>query len=687
MSIKLSGEWKLKVKSKSAAFKQRIFIAGTSNNQDGTFSHSTFGTKTLQGSFGIQIQYQKPGDAWKNSLMRIGNVSRTATKLVFEIQSDDNVGYGDYDFNDLVLEAERTIANHEWCIWGQAKLYSGCIFNPCILPRFVIDDFPAVIDRFSPKVIAKLKEILPVIPEIPPVKGPFPPPPPPWDYRAMQVEIPREHINSIFKRDLNTIGRGAFRTPGLRTLLNPSEEVHTTAGLDNLSARLVTPDFRRYLKCHIEPARNLLLRVAEYDPAPGDTEGDLFPTDGNRDPKGYVITDDWGFYLFCFNWAPQATGHGKPDMLLQFIKTNEEGIPSVALESPVSWNIPKLIRKDFCIPKHLIDETTGQEVPEPGRIFQYIGNLPVTRIKTGFTLERGHATSVPGDMITVDRAPFGGVLYLKGNFNDALNVQSYRIKYYTTDCPEGNTPLTLLSTPLTYYNVAFDPVKVGPGPAIFAGTPGDAYPNMENHINYTHPFGNHYKGYINTAFIKTGYLHLVIEGLNAAGAPISGADDTLTVRIDNKPPVPSIEPIMAGSESGAACGLITIHNPGDKFPFTYRVIDSEGHLYRYYFRIFKCHNNSVNGLHYNTVYGASNPLFWHGTPDEASLSPDMEGWVTRDMPETGSWFTAQEIADGVNFGAFSIELWAVSRTTDGRHAHLHWPRYVEVIGVNFDPTP
>ena len=188
MSIKLNGKWKVSVKSKSALFNQRIVVSGTSNGKDGTYAHDSFGNKTLEGSFGIQIQYEK-GGVWSDSLMRIGGVARTATDVEVEIRSDDNVGYGDLDFNDLVLDAKKAVTDDEWCLWGQIKQYSGCYFNPCLFPTLVIDDWLHVANRL-PKEFAK--KIDPLFPEIPPFKLPDPPPPPPWDYRAKRVEIPSE---------------------------------------------------------------------------------------------------------------------------------------------------------------------------------------------------------------------------------------------------------------------------------------------------------------------------------------------------------------------------------------------------------------------------------------------------------------------------------------------------------------
>lgn len=685
MSIKLTGQWKVSVKSKEAAFDQRVVIVGTTNGQDGTYPYATFGTKTLKGSFGIQVQYEKAG-AWHDSLMRIGNVSRPASELVVEIESDDNVGQGDLDFNDLILEAKKTVADDDWCLWGQVKSYQGCIFNPCELPRLVIDDWVHVAERLPRDIRFKLE---PLLPELPPIKFPFPfpPPPPPWDYRAIKMEIPSELAPELLHERTPGVRRGAFRTPGLNVLSNPGSEAFKAAeaglkGTTSLFAKAAMHLFR----CHVEPASGVGIRIIEYDPGPGESEGGPFYGTGHRDVKGQVITDDWGFYVFCFKWYASAAGTGRPDVMLQLVKFSDEGVPSVTLESSVSWNISNLYRKDFCIPKHLL-EPSVDGIIDPARIFQYVGNLPVARIFAGAGAERGHGTSQPGDLVSVDRAPFGGVLYLKGSFHNFPQVKFYRIKYATSDCPEGNVGLTTLMTPLRYYDATFDLVTVGPGPGVFPGVPADAYPNMEGNYAYSHPFGDRYKAYINTGFMKTGYLHIHIQGLDSAGNPVSGAGDWLTLRIDNVAPVPEIQPITEGAEVGAGCGLITIQNPNDTFPLTYRVIDAEGHLYRYYFSIYKCHNNLVgNTLQYDTVYQASWPLYWHGTLDEPGLTPDLSGWVTRDMPQTGKLFTSQEIADGITFGAFSIELWAVSRSTDGRHSHLHWPRYVEVIGVNYVPT-
>ena len=62
-------------------------------------------------------------------------------------------------------------------------------------------------------------------------------------------------------------------------------------------------------------------------------------------------------------------------------------------------------------------------------------------------------------------------------------------------------------------------------------------------------------------------------------------------------------------------------------------------------------------------------------------NPLPDGWLTQDIPASGDFFTAAEAMIRPNFAAVSIELWAVSRTTDGILSHLHYPRYVEVIGV------
>jgi hypothetical protein len=691
MSFNLSGEWTVSVKSKEAAFDQRVVIAGTDNGQDGTYPYATFGTKTLQGSFAIQVQYEK-GEEWYDSLMRLGDVTRSATELAVEIESDDNVGYGDLDFNDLILEATRPVGSSDWCVWGQVKQYSGCFFNPCLLPRLVIDDWLHVSQRLPNDLIAQLE---PLLPEIPPLDLPYPPPPPPIDFRAIRVEVPPSIVQETLFTPRAGRGRGAFRTSGIETLSNPGIEAYRTADAAYIKASELFPAVvgKLKLKCHVDPAPGALLRVIDYDPGPGESPGQLFAGTGDKEVLGHAITDDWGYYLFCFSWPyPGATGGLRPDILLQLIQPDEGGVPAVRMESDISWNIDNLYRKDFCVPSYLLEDPPPGEIITPGRIFQYVGNLPVVRIAQS-GVERGHGTSQSGDLVSVNRAPFGGTLYLKGSFHDFPSVKYYRIQYWTTGNPEGDIGTTTLTTPLNYYDADFDSVTVGPGPVEFANVPADAYPVMMGKYNYSHPFGRQYLAYINTlklesGAMKTGFLHIQVQGLNAGGADVAGATDQFVMRIDNVPPVPEIEPITAGSGAGAGCGLVTLSDPNDKFPVTYRVNDAEGHLYKYYFRLFKCHNNQIGGSHYSPVYNDTFPLYWHGTVDDPSgvvpTPPTWDGWVTVDMPATGAVFSAQDVLDGVEFVAVSIELWAVSRTTDGRYNHLHYPRYVEVIGVKLD---
>lgn len=685
MSIKLNGQWKVRVSDKSAAFDQRIVISGTTNGKDGVYPYKGFGTKTLEGGFGIQIQYEK-GDAWYNSLMRIGNVSQSDSNVCMEIQSDDNVGSGDLDFNDLVLDAEKEILENEYCLWGHIRKYSGCYFNPCLFPRIVIDDLLHASKKLPKDFIGKID---PFLPERPPVDFPDPPPPPPWDYKATRVEVPENLAKELIYSKGTENKRGMFRTTGIKTLKDPAIEAYDISEAVNIEAgeivgQTILNKFRR--RCLIEPFPGAIIRILDYDPGPGESTGQLFSGTGNKDILGHVITDDYGFYLFCFTWPHPHINLKKPDVMLQFMKINEEGTPSVVMESHISWNIDKLQRKDFCIPANLAEDSPTDDIIIPSRIFQYTGNLPVSRItQTGS--EKGYATSETGDLVSVIKAPFGGVLYLKGSFHDFPSVKSYRITYHTTDNPDGNISETLLLTPLNYYNTDFDLVTVGPGPLVFSDIPVDAYPVMNENYQYSHPFGRQYFAYINTNTLKTGkmktgLLHIQIKGLDAAGSEVAGAVDQFTVRIDNVPPVPEIMPITPATGPALGCGLIEITDPNGTFPLTFRVSDADGHLHKYYFRMFKCHNNRIGNDHYTDTYSTLKPLRWYGTIDDASSTWD--GWKTVTMPNEGELFTPSEVAAGVHFVAVSVELWAISRSTDGRHHHLHWPRCVEVVGIKLN---
>lgn len=691
MAIKLSGEWMLSVASKSAAYDQRIIIAGSSNDQDGVYDWDDFGTKTVQGSFGVQIQYQKSGE-WYNSLMRVPDVVRSGNDVTLTIESDDKVGAGDLDFNDLVLTAETTVDDDDYCVWGQVQKYSGCLFNPCELPILVIDDYLYMAQRLP----ARLRDLIEPLPELPPTIKPPLPDPPPWEHRAIRVEVPPELLQELVSSRADRLRRGAFRAPGAMTLSDVQAEalevskMASSAAISASSAYgLLVNRLGPWIKCHTSPADGVILRMIDYDPGPGESPDGPYYGTGSREVLGQVVTDDWGFYFFCFHWTYPHVGGLKPDIMLQLVRYNEEGAPFVALESSVSWNIDKLFRKDWCIPSHLADPTTP-DVVDPGRMWQYIGNLPVVRISTAAkaAVGKGLATSVPGDgtatyPLNLVNAPFGGTLLLKASFNNLPQVAYYRIRYRTTDNPAGNTPWTDLATPLQYYDATWTLQTVGPVPAMIEGMMRNAYPNLEGQVNYSHPHGLQYKGYINTGFVDTGFLHLRIYGYDSNGDFVPGSFDTVTLRIDNVAPLVEISPITAGA---GACGFVTIDDPDDKIPVTYRVIDGEGHLRHYHFNLWKCHDTLIGDVQqYRTNYDAgSMGIFWTGTPDELALGPDLDGFVTRKLPQTGDFFTSGEAAIRPNFAAVAIELWASSRTTNGIRSSIHHPRYIEVIGVKLE---
>jgi hypothetical protein len=689
MAIKLTGEWSITVAGKEAALDQRIVISGSSNGQDGQYLWTDFGTKTIQGEFGLQIQYKKYDGTWHNSLMRVPNVERNNNTVTLTIESDDMVGVGDLDFDDLVLSAETTVDDNDYCIWGQAKGYQGCLFNPCELPRLIIDDWVLAADKLNPRI----REVIePIVTEVPPIAKPPLPDPPPFDHRAIRVEVPSELAQELFAGQTLQLKRGAFRQVGamqsaspLSETLRASETTPAVAASGHQWEVALAGKYRRFISCQVDPAPGVMLRIIDYDPGPGESPSGPYYGTGHREVLGQVVTDNWGFYFFIFSWSYPHSGGLKPDIILQLTRFDTDGEPYVALESSVSWNIDKIFRKDFCFPSHLIDPVEPEAV-DPDRTWQYIGNLPIVRIQTAPPIQRGLANSVAGDgtpayPLTLVNAPFGGTLLLKANFRD-LPVAHYRILYRTSDNPEGDIGWTDLNTPLKYLNATWNWETVGPVTTTIEGTPMDAYPNHEGSYNYSHPHGLQYKGYIKTGFMQVGFLDLQIRGYDSSGSYIPESYDFVSVRIDNVAPLVEIQPIGAGPE---ACGYVSISQPSDKIPITYRVIDSEGFLRRYYINLFKCHNNLIGGVRqFRTDYSSSMGIHWTGTPDETSLAPDLDGFVTRDLPESGNFFTSTEAATRPNFVAVAIELWASSRTTDGIRNSLHWPRYVEVIGIKLE---
>ncbi len=681
MPIKLTGSWSIKVEEKNAGFSQRIVISGSSNNKDGVFPYTSFGTKTIKGSFSIQIQYEK-GTVWYDSLMRVPDANRNGDNIELKIESDDNVGTGgDLDFNDLILSAKTTVGSDDYCVWGRVKKYSG-IFNPCLFPRLVIDDWVIQSPRL-PKDIRK--RIEPLIAELPPIDNPPLPDPPPWDHRAIPVEIPDEVASDLLSSSTRA-RRGAFRQPGFSKVANPAVERTLNAksasaipSISTLGKLALTKKLLSWGKCK-DPAKGIVLRVVDYDPGPGEGPTNPFFGTGDREILGQTVTDDWGYYFFCFPWTYPHVGGLKPDVMLQLTRYDDEGIPSVALESSVTWNIDKLHRKDWCIPCHLADPVIPDEF-DPGRVLQYIGNLPVVRI-TNIGTGKGYANTILGDgtatnPLNLVNSPFGGTLLIKANFKNLPGVASYKIRYRTYDNPEGNTPWTDLATPLRLYNATWDLETVGPKPATIEGTATSAYPNYEGNVVYSHPHGLQYKGYISTGFIKTGFLLLEIRGYDSSGTYVNDSFDTVTLRMDNKAPIPEILPVASGE---GACGFVEISAPGQKVPITYRTIDHEGHLLTTFIKIFKCHDTQLGGNNVKLDYDASvYGISWTGTPEESDSS--FDGFITRNLPVGADIFTAADAATVPNFAALAIELWAYSRTTNGIINSIHKPRYVEVIGV------
>ncbi len=690
MAIKLSGSWELSVAKKEAALNQRVIISGSSNSQDGTHLWNQFGAKAVEGSFGIQIQYLIE-DQWRNSLMRVANVTQSGDDVTLSIQSDDLVGSGDLDFDDLVLSATKTLGDREYCVWGRVQSYSGCFFNPCEFPRLVIDDWPHFYERIDPRIKEIIKRLAKVPPEI--KKPPFPDPPP-FNYRAQSIELPEALVTQAL------LGSTAVSRKTYTPLSNVQQTFATQSNISATQTAMEMGDlsvanqnlmlargsrFQQLIRYRKSPAARIMLRIIDYDPGPGEGPGLPFYGTGNREVLGQVSTDDGGYYFFFFNWSFPHTGGLKPDIILQLQRFDEEGNSYVALESSLTWNIDRVFRRNWCIPEHLTDPSVPEEF-DTSRVWQYIGNLPVVRISTApsETPGRGLANSKSGDGTTayplsLVNAPFGKTLLLKAKFSNP-SIVYYRIQYRTTDNPDGNLDWTDLTTPLEYYDATWTLQTVGPKPAIIEGVSRLAYPNYEENAVYSHPHGLQYKARINTLFMKVGFLELRILGYDSAGNYLPGTDDAVTLCINNIPPEVEIQPVE--SEGGVSCGLVTIENRTDTIPITYRVNDAEGHLHSWYFKIIKCHNTYINGpryLHHHTVYNPADGIFWYGTVDESGTLP--YGWVTDDIPASGDFFTEAEALIRPNFAAVSIELWGISRSTNGIVSHIHNPCHVEVIGV------
>ncbi|HFD32383.1 MAG TPA: hypothetical protein ENJ28_06750, partial [Gammaproteobacteria bacterium] len=127
MPITMQGNWTVAVKSKSAGFKQRFVIQGSSNSVDGNYTgEATTPPVNVTGDqWTITIEHlpKGRGASWQVSDDRLGTPSRSGGQVMFDILSNDSGA--DEDYNDLILTCSTAESPSDYVVYGKVRSYSG----------------------------------------------------------------------------------------------------------------------------------------------------------------------------------------------------------------------------------------------------------------------------------------------------------------------------------------------------------------------------------------------------------------------------------------------------------------------------------------------------------------------------------------------------------------------------------
>jgi len=711
MAITMQGAWTVNVKSKNAAFPQRFVIQG-SDSADGVYN-GVVGSPAVNvtgAQWSITIEHNPTGPTtWQPSRMRLTNPAPSAGQIAFDVLSDDSGA--DEDFNDLVLTCSMSANDSEYVLYGNVRTYSGFCFNPCFrFPWLVIDTslrlrellrFPAVKAAVETLYPERVKAILKPVPE-----------PDPEPFRPMMIPLSgfTEEIAPSFEkaRRINSEGAGNFFAAGA----NPSRLPLSASVFDRIST--FVPDLSKILdrirfRCTVKDQPGLLLRFLEYDRTTAELAGGAYTGAGDRQILGLTVTDEQGNYIFRFTRSlsdvaqefGDVPGGGtlltelRPDVLVQAM-----GGTTVLFETGLYANIPNLRRIDLCLPEDVINP--GPTACQGGRAIQAIGNI-FTISGVGNTLDadgRITATHSSGPQIT--RGAWAGTLDMFACFTDQPNVKHYTIRFRK---PGGSWAFVQEEYNHIFIPFIGDPAnpahKVGPFPVTLGvdGNPpqtAPAYQNIESDAQWviTHrlrkvKLSSHFYAALLYLTDSAGSVEFKIEGYDAGGNKVAGAEDTIRLFIDNRPVLGNIDGISLGAVTPGECGLFELPAADSSLKVRFKVDHAGGFLQQYHLSVFRGSGTPVAvtdttppaqalSLAYNE---ATHGNFFFGTFN--AIAPDASGFVEAELqPSSGAWLPA-----GKNFCAFAFEIYGTRRSTDGYHVDGNRRLGVELIGISFTPGP
>lgn len=734
----MQGPWTVSVKSKEVgATQQRSIISGAASG-NGTYAGdpATPAVAVTGDAWSVSVQH-KVGANWVDSFDQIAFPTRSGGSYKFDIQAnDDNI---DPIFDDLILTCSAPINFTDFVVFGNVSWYSGCRYNPCNpFPYFVIDSAVALSDALTrPALRASLTQLYPEkvyrnpnpIPDPPlfrplvlPVEGRSPLPP-----RQAQIfeGVTAEDVQLSATKTVTSQARALTS----RIVNIPSSFASTAASVSAsaVSASAIAGIVSTLGSCQTGPLAQYQLRFQEYDRTPAELAGGSYTGTGPRRNLGTTTTDRHGNYIFRFTMSLadyldeilHDTGAGEdwtvqvmPDVIVQVL---DPTAPSgVVYETAPYFNIPFFKRINVCVPHDLIHLPGGCI---DGQIIQSIGNITVGPLAGGTRHTANSDLDANGVITTrvtlghtplgpiVDCAAWAGGLYFYACLNQS-GVIFYSISFKRASDPD--TSFQFVQEDYSPQHVAPPPdnqVQESVGPLVrFGSIP--SYLNIET--DTTH--GPHYwvdrwkqlKLILNSNIYQTalggpGPITFRIQGYDGSGALVAGADDRITLSVDNNRVDQFIDPNLSMIIGGVKvtqgnCALFTLDKTQLDSPLeiSFRANQNEGFMSSYTLSMDKgaTGNFPIQSVAHvvpppplppaniTGSYGGTNCSF-HGTSDEP-LYHAVAKELTADVePVSGTWLDPHQI-----FCAFSINLTSYVRVTDGQGIFGPYPWGPILIGIS-----
>jgi hypothetical protein len=701
MSVNMQGPWTVAVKSKSADFAQR-FIISNATSGNGTYAGEVTTPHVLVTGdhWSITIQNKPTGGDWVDSADQITFPTTSGLQYHFDIQSND--AGGDQDFNDLILTCSTPQTPTDFVIYGNVSYYQGvCIFNPCRKDWLAIETASALANALkNPYLRVPIEKLYPYrlkpVPRMPP--GPTPDPPP---FRPLVIPLCEQTALPAKQAQVFRLAAPEVKTrtakgeaiadaqPSVvssRTVVLEQTWSAATLEFDRLAvARIADHIFRICITGHLP---GVALKFQEYDRTMAELAGGAYTGDGNREDLGACATDRNGNYIFRFSRslaelaqevdvdvAPgeSAATQILPDVIVQLLDPSKP--LGYCYESAPYWNIPTFKRIDICVPR---DYVPPPMACQGGRAIQAIGDIFI--VDPNNTLDgdgRITAKSSLPNTRPARCAAWSGSLDLFACFLDHPDAIYYTIRFKKP----GDTDWSFFQEKYTYLH------KKNLGPGWYQGDLGGPDPNIPalqvdggvaTKVPAYHNFENcdwvqpRYRKAVISSWLYApagGTASFKIEGYNAAGNKVAGAEDTIKLYIDNNNPVFDIFSVKMLDQSGGDCALFTVPADQPNAPLTvqFRANQQNGFLNAYSLGVRK---GNIGGVAVDGLGpGAISDTYVH-TSDVvcsqlegtfADVTHDAQGYVVANIkPHTGNWLDANQ-----PFCTFAVQLSCSVRRTNG----------------------